>query len=90
MSTEKDKVDSRIPYTLKCPVAFGSTMVTQILFNKPKAKHMRKMTFPLNSGDLLDLAIAVGDQPKLVIDELEAVDTLAVIDVMANFLQGGQ
>jgi hypothetical protein len=76
--------------TLKHPIKFGSEMITELTFRKPKAKDFR--SFPAGTptmGDILTLVGHLANQPDTVVDELSVEDMAAVSKVIDSFT-GGQ
>jgi hypothetical protein len=79
-----------IVVTLKDPVAFGSELVIELRFRKPKAKDFRRLPMEPNIGDLIDLAGALCNQPKVVMDELSVDDFSRVMEIVGDFVPGGR
>lgn len=79
-----------VKFQLKYEVQSGSETITEINLKRPIAKQLRHLGDDFDMGDLLDLAITVGDQPKHVIDSLDSEDTMRLVEVMTDFLVPGQ
>ena len=77
-------------HKLKEPVKAGSETITELTIRAPKAKDLRKLPAQPQTGDLLDLAGRLCGQPPSVIDELGMDDTMAVLDIVGNFMEPGQ
>jgi len=74
---------------LKEPIKFGSETITELVFIKPKAKHMRGMPSKPSVGDCLDFAGKICGRPSVVMDELSIEDMNAVMAVISDFLEAG-
>lgn len=74
---------------LEEPIRFGSEAIDELEFQKPKAKHFRKLPPEPGTGDLLDLAGTLCGQPPKVIDELSVSDMKRVLEAVAGFLGAG-
>lgn len=75
---------------LKEPIEFGSETITEIVVNKPKGKHFRKLPVePKLMDELWPFACAICNQPAKVLDELGADDFIAVMEVVGNFMPDG-
>jgi hypothetical protein len=76
---------------LQYPFTFGETEeVTEIILKRPKGKHLRKLPMEPQTGDLMDLAAKLCDRPPSFMDELDALDVIAVAEVVQGFLENGQ
>lgn len=76
------------PLVLKYPFQFGDREVTTLNFQRLKAKHLRKLGARPTMNDLLELASkSCGEAPPLL-DELDAEDTMAVVEIIGDFLGG--
>lgn len=80
------------PVTIKLqkPVHHGSETISELVVQRPKAKHLRMLPAQPKTGDVLDLAAKLCGQPPSVIDELEMEDTSALLEVVGNFMEPGQ
>lgn len=81
------------PFTLelKHPVQFGSQIITEIHYRRPKAKDLKRIKpEQLETGDLINLFASISDQDPPVIDELDAVDILVAVQLVGGFLAPGQ
>jgi len=77
--------------TLSKPIKFADEEITVLELPMPKAKHMRHVQSDSVSpiAMILDVAAACAELPPSVIDELEAVDTMAVVEQFGPFVIGG-
>ncbi|WP_422460241.1 MULTISPECIES: phage tail assembly protein [unclassified Endozoicomonas] len=80
-----------VAYTLKHPVVVGETHVTELTFQRPKAKHMKgiRLGNEIGMDDILLLAGRIAGQSSLVMDELDIEDVMAVAEVISGFLPAG-
>jgi hypothetical protein len=76
--------------TLSEPIQFGSQLISELEFRKPKAKDLRTLPSEMNIGALLDLAGILCGQPKAVIDELCIDDVNTIGEIVRGFMQGGR
>jgi hypothetical protein len=71
---------------LKAPIQNGSELITELVFQPVKAKHIRLL--PLANTNMnfhIQLAGTLTGTPPSVMDELSAEDTFQVIEVIENF-----
>ena len=71
------------------PVNFGSEEVTEVVLQRPKGKHLRKLPMDPGVGDFLDLAGNLCGRPRTFMDELDAEDVMKIAEAVADFLPGG-
>lgn len=71
---------------LKDPIQFGSETISELVLQKPKAKHFRALPTQPDTGDILNLAGKLCGQPPSVIDELSIEDMAAVMEAVSDFL----
>ena len=65
-------------------------VLTELTIKQPLGKHMRRLPVgAMTLGTLLDLATESSGIPPSVIDQLSAVDAMAVGDAVGDFLGGG-
>ena len=79
----------KIEVKLKEPVSHGSETIDKLEIRKPKAKDIRQLPTDPKTGDILDLAARLADQPPSVINELGMEDVEAVLEVVGGFFQRG-
>lgn len=85
MSSDKGKVTLQLEY----PFDFGDEKFTELTFSRLKAKHMASFPTKPTFNDLLKLiSVSTGLLPAQV-NELDASDTMAAIDVVNDFLGVG-
>lgn len=66
---------------LKSPIKFGSEIITELVFEEPKAKHMLELRENMNFADILKIAASLTNQPlKAVIYNLSARDAKKVVE----------
>jgi hypothetical protein len=75
--------------TLKEPIHLGSQLISELEIRKPKAKDIRPCPTDMQTRDILDLAGRLCAQPPAVIDELSMEDTIALLDIVSNFIKPG-
>ena len=76
---------------LKHPFNYGSVEIKVINFRRPKAKDIKRVKpDKLETGDLIDIFAAISDQQPPVIDEMDAEDAMAAVEIVSNFLVDGQ
>lgn len=82
-----------MPANIKVPLSeplklTGGTEITELVMARPKAKHLRtmQMTTKPSMGMLLDLAAELAGLTAEEIDELEAADTMEVVEKLGPFL----
>jgi hypothetical protein len=71
---------------LEEPIKFGSEVISELNFRKPKAKDLRSLSMSAKADDLLKLAGKLCGQPDSVIDEMCIDDTKKVLDLVSDFL----
>lgn len=80
------------PVTIRLfyPIKFGSDVIEDLVFRRPKGKDMRDVPSKVAVGDMMKLAARLCGQPPSVMDELEMPDFNRVTEVVGNFLAAGQ
>lgn len=84
--------DGSVTIKLKDPIELANQVYEEIIFPKPKAKHLRgKDLAKLKSDDILDIAnsLAKGVHPKLI-DELSWDDAFLVMEIISDFLPNSE
>ena len=80
-------------HKLKKSVTFGTEEITEVKYNAPKGKQMRKMRLqPDGAPDqssLVDIFAACSDQPPPFFDLIESADYLEFLSIVGNFIEGG-
>lgn len=71
---------------LKEPVDFGGEVITEVVVQKPKGKHLRQLPANPATGDMLDLAARLIGYPPPVIDEMGLEDIAALMEAVTDFL----
>lgn len=74
---------------LKRPLKWGDETITELVFQEPKGKHLRKLPAEPNTGDILNLGAQLCGQPTALIDELHAGDAGEVCKVVGKLLSDG-
>ena len=82
--------EDKVVVRLREPIQFGSDTIAELVIQKPKAKHFRRMSAKPSMGDMLDLLGTLSGQPKAVIDELSFVDMNAATEALSVFMPAGQ
>lgn len=78
---------SNIEIKLAHPVTMGDEEITTLKLRHPKARDLRACSAPDKPfAMMLDLAVALSDLPRSVIDNLELVDAMAVVEKVSGFL----
>lgn len=73
------------------PVPFGDQIIDKLEIRKPKARDFRGLkNLDQPFSMMLDLAAELSGLPASVVDDLEADDLPAVMEVMSGFLAGFQ
>jgi hypothetical protein len=73
------------------PFKYGKDQyIEELVVQKPKAKHIRNLPAEPNTGDLLNLAGKLCGQPPSLIDELAIPDTMALLEIVSDFMDVGQ
>lgn len=74
---------------LKEPIKYGSETISELTIRKPKAKDLRKLSGNNSVSEILDLAGRLCGQPPSVMDELGMDDTMAILEIVGNFMEPG-
>ncbi len=80
----------KITLKLKSPIAFGESQITELIFDKPKAKHFKRMKLNPDMGDLLEVAARLCNQHGAIIDELSPEDMMEVISLVGKCFENSQ
>lgn len=75
---------------LREPIQVGTELISKLIINKPKAKHIRSLPVQPSTGDILDLAGKLCGQPPSTIDELSIEDCKELLDIVGDFIEPGQ
>lgn len=83
--------DGTVTLKLSEPIKYGKdTVYEQLIFKKPKAKHIKKMDLQnLKMEDVMGLAGKLCGEAPSVLDELGMTDLFALGDVINYFLPDG-
>lgn len=82
--------DGRAAVKLREPIQFGSELVSELRFRRPKAKDFRRIKSDGHDFDMiLTLAGRLCGQPSQVIDELGLEDMQEVIELVGGFMPSG-
>jgi len=82
--------DGSVKLKLKKPIKHGSEDIGELTVREPKAKDIRTMKIPPSTDDMLTLGGKLVALPPSVIDELSIPDTMALLEVVGNFMDDGQ
>ena len=77
-------------YKLKYPFKWDEKEYTEIKMQRPKGKHIKKLSDNPNVGDLLDIAAKCSGILPRVFDEMDVADSIAITEVVADFLASGR
>lgn len=74
---------------LEKPIEFGKEIITELVFEEPKAKHMLDLKENMNFSDILKIAASLSNQPlKSVIHNLSVKDARKVVEKTSFLLTG--
>lgn len=73
--------NGKFKYTLKEPIQYGQETITEFVLEKPKAKHVRKMSSKPGMDDVLKVIGKLSNNADSVIDELGMED----MNLLAEF-----
>ena len=69
------------------PIKQGSEFIEELVFQKPKAKHLKHMKLDkMEMADFLVIGGKIAGQPPSVMDELGMSDMFAMVEVISDFL----
>ena len=81
-------------HKLKTSVMLGSEEITEVKYNAPKGKQMRKMRLQADGApdqsSLIDIFAACSDQAPPFYDLVGPVDYVEFLGIVGNFIEGGQ
>jgi hypothetical protein len=83
-------MSEKIEFILDHPFDFGKERIEKLELRRPKAKDLRGIPEHPRTGDLLDVAVRIANQPKSLIDELDGADTFRLMEVIGGFLESSQ
>lgn len=88
----ESKVKKRIPKIIKLdfPIDWDGQTIEEIVLQRPKGKHLKKMPGEPGIKDLLALASRVSGHPSMIFDELDGSDVTKVCEAIGDFLSDGQ
>ena len=77
--------------TLLVPVKMpDGEMLTEIVVPRLKAAHLRKLGTAPRVGDIIDILPDLCALPPKVVDEIDGADTVALTEIVGDFLDPGQ
>lgn len=80
-------MSTEIEIKLAHPVKVGEEEITVLKLRHPKARDLRALGAPDKPfAMMLDLAIALSDLPRSVVDGLELEDAMNVVEAVSGFL----
>ena len=82
--------DGSFTLKLKKKVVLGSEEFTELRVREPIAKDLRRLPANAGTGDILDLAARLCNQPSAVIDLLGMADTQKLLKLVGDFIEPGQ
>lgn len=65
-------------------------MLTEIIVPRLKASHLRQLGSNPTAGDIIDILPDLCALPSKVVDELDGADTIALMEIISDFLDPGQ
>lgn len=77
---------SKVKVVLKFPVLQGSEEIKELELRRPKGKDLRKLPAEPATGDVLNLGASLAGVTPSVIDEMDAQDVMALVEVVQSFL----
>jgi len=80
----------QVTYKLKHPFEWGSEVIDEITFDRPKGKHLKKFGTTMNLGEVIGIAASCSNFAPPVFDEMDAEDYVAVGEIVGNFLDSGR
>ena len=87
---QKPNKSKSITLKLKYPIEFGEETIAELEIRRPKAKDIELLSASPNMKELLHIGARISNQPKPIIDKLDAVDALALVEVVGDFLDSGR
>ena len=81
---------SEVVLKLRTPVEMGSERITEITFQRPKGKHLKKIGTEVNGETVMTIASKISGHPPMLFDELDVFDWRKVGEVIGDFLDDGQ
>lgn len=86
-----------IVYALRVPITVAGEEVRELRIRRPKARSFRKMRArmgadgarELDVGTMMEVLADCAGVSSLVVDELDAEDFFAAVEVLEGFLQAG-
>ena len=92
MSKEKLSVVIQLKYPFEWADADGSGKkeITEVEFRRPKGKDIKGIGQDVSLEDILKVAAKISPYSPRFFDEMDAVDCMAVSEVVNSFLDGGQ
>lgn len=75
---------------LKYPIDFDSQTYTEITLKRPKGKHLKDVSAAPKMADLQRIAVRLTGYSNRLFEEMDAVDYMAVITAIGDFLADGR
>ncbi len=94
MQTEKenrsDKQTKRrreaVTYRLLDPIEWGSEVIKELVFQPPKAKHIKTIKGDLSLGEILNIASKLTGVSTAALDEMSSSDAMEVSKIVGEVL----
>jgi len=89
---DNEIIDGSKTVTLKYPLRFGeSELIETVTIKPPKGKHLKGIQVGIvpTHDQWLNLISKCSETPLAALDEMEAMDTFKIIEVMSDFLELG-
>lgn len=77
---------SKTKVVLKFPVSHGTEEVKELELRRPKGKDLRKLPAEPSTSDVLNLGASLAGVTPSVVDEMDAEDVMALVEVVKGFL----
>lgn len=92
MSDQKEYATTlklKYPFEWATGDSAGKQEVTEVGFRRPKGKDIKGMGKEVSLSDLLNIAAKISEFTPRFFDEMDAVDCMAVSEVIGDFLDDG-
>ena len=83
----------KLDYPFEYETGDGKEMISEVVLNRPKGKHLKSITKDLSLSVLFGIAAKVAAANYITpsfFDEMDAQDCMSITEVIGDFLEPGQ
>ena len=93
ISPKAKTVTIKLQYPFEWQGEHGKEEISEVEFSRPKGKHLKGITKDVGMAEMFNIAAKISVNEYITpsfFDEMDAADCMTVIEVIGDFLDGGQ